>query len=67
MNLLFTDLNEEMWKMLRDGNTDVKDTKFLFFKGFLFDGRAEILRWLEINPEAYFSKRGNTALTTLLK
>lgn len=33
VNLLFIDLNEEMWKMLRDINTDVKDTKFLFFKG----------------------------------
>lgn len=67
VNLLFINLNEEMWKMLRDVNTDVEDNKFLFFKGFFFfDGRAEMLRWSEINPEAYFSKTGNTALTKLL-
>lgn len=28
-------------KMLRDVNTNVKDTKLLFFKGFFFDGRAD--------------------------
>lgn len=67
VNVLFIDLKEEMWQMLSDVNTDAEDNKFLFFKGLFFsDGRAEMLRWSEINPEAYFSKRGNTALTKLL-
>lgn len=54
VNLLFIDLNEEMCKMLRDVSSDVKDTKFLFFKYFFFSGGPEMLRWSEISPEAFF-------------
>lgn len=59
VNLHFIDLNEEMRKILRYVNTFVKGSKFLFFKGFFSDGRAEILKWSEINPAAY-SRREET-------
>lgn len=58
VNLHFIDLSEEMGKMLRCVNT-LRVPSSCSSKGFFFDGRAEILRWSEINPAAY-SRREET-------
>lgn len=67
VNLHFIDLNEEMWKMLRYVNTYVKGSKFLFFKGFFFRWKSWNFEMIRDKPCSLFSKRGNSALTTLLK
>lgn len=53
--------------MLRYVNTYVKGFKLLFFKGFFSMEELSNFEMIRDKPCSLFSKRGNSALTTLLK